>query len=200
MRNLNLYQVQRRRQGGPRPRQMLLVVLVAALLVAAHLGWQLWQVQGLKARLADAERAAAAEEALLADERARFRPQEADPLLPKQLAGAQLRNQQLQRLVEHLRLLAAQHQKGFAEALDALAEQHPTQGLWLTGILLEDGGRELRLEGRSQDQQQLPAYLQALGRAPAFAGREFAHFSAQREAQQPFAFVLSSRPAEEVRP
>lgn len=199
MQNVNLYQVQRRQRGGPRVQHMLAVAMAAGLLATLHLGWHLWQVQSLKARLVMADRAAAAEQALLDEEQGRFREPQADPQLPGQVASAQFRNQRLQRLAEHLRLLAAQHQRGFADVLDALAEQHPAKGLWLTRIELEDGGQQVRLEGLSLDQGQLPAYLQALGQAPVFAGREFAHFSAAREQQQPFSFVLASRqPAPEA--
>jgi len=197
MQNLNLYQHQRRRQAGPRPRHMLQALLVAFGLALLHGGWQLWQVRDLQAQLQQAEALAQSEEQLLAGEQAVFREPQLDPQLPLQVASAQERNRQLQRLADYLRLLAQQHQQGFADPLVALSEQHPAQGLWLTRIAFTDGGRHLRLEGRSSDQQALPSYLQALGQAPAFRGRQFAHFSAKRTAAEPFDFVLSSQAADQ---
>ena len=55
MQNLNLYQTQRRRHTGPRPRHMLLALLVALVLALLHGGWQLWQVRDLQAQLQQAE-------------------------------------------------------------------------------------------------------------------------------------------------
>lgn len=47
-------------------------------------------------------------------------------------------------------------------------------GLWLTGLALADGGRNLEIRGRVLDQSLLPAYLRRLESEPIFRGRHFA--------------------------
>lgn len=196
MQNLNLYQRPRLRRPGPSPRNMLQATLALLLLGTLHAAWQAWQLHAMSRQLAETERAAQEQEQRLGDERSAFREPQHNPSLPAELVASQEQNLQLQRLLDHVRLLGDLHQKGFADALAALAEQHPAQGLWLTRIVLGEGGRQLQLSGQARAQELVPAYLQALGRAPVFAGREFARFSVRREQEGVFAFELSSYPAE----
>jgi len=56
MQNVNLYQRERRQQGGPRPRQLLLGACVLALALASHAAWQGWN---LKQRASDRQLAEA---------------------------------------------------------------------------------------------------------------------------------------------
>ncbi|WP_371324854.1 PilN domain-containing protein [Dechloromonas sp. ZY10] len=48
------------------------------------------------------------------------------------------------------------------------------EGMWLTGLAIMDGGRDLEIRGRVLDQSLLPAYLRRLENEPAFRGRRFA--------------------------
>jgi hypothetical protein len=97
------------------------------------------------------------------------------------------------RLIAYLQLLSSQRTSGFVAPLLALAENHPASGLWLSGISLREGGVHMRLQGLSQDQELLPAYLQRLGQSPVFSGREFARFDVQRGDDQLLHFDLSSQ-------
>ena len=45
MQNLNLYQLERTQQSGPRPAQMLLGLGVMLLLCLGHASWQAWQLR-----------------------------------------------------------------------------------------------------------------------------------------------------------
>jgi Tfp pilus assembly protein PilN len=53
-------------------------------------------------------------------------------------------------------------------------------GVWLTRIQFDRGSRVLQLEGRARDARLLPAYLQSLGRQPAFQGMPLAAVEAAR--------------------
>jgi signal peptidase I len=109
------------------------------------------------------------------------------------------------------RIMGSEPERG-----DVVVFRHPTRGvdfikrviglpgdtvqvrggrLWLNGIHLAEGGTQLRLQGRSQNQELLPQYLEALGRSPVFKGREFARLDVQRGADRLLDFDLSSRPA-----
>lgn len=197
MQNINLYQRERRRGGGPRPRQMQ---LGAALLVAAlsiHGAWQGWQLHAARVVARLAEQQAIQAEATLEAIKADFREPRLDPKLPQQLAEHEAENHELERLADHLKALDAQRSSGFAALLQGLADRHPPQGLWLTQIRLHSGGDDLALRGLTQDQELLPLYLQSLGQSTAFRGRNFAHLDLQRDGQDLLRFRLSSQAVEQ---
>ena len=181
MQNVNLYQRERRQQGGPRPRQLLLGACVLALALASHAAWQGWN---LKQRASDrqlAEAQAVSAEAQLAAFKANYREPTLDTRLPAQ---REAENRQLQRLATHLRALDGQLRSGFAPVLTALADRHPPRGLWLTRIRLQAGGSDMLLRGLSQDQELLPLYLESLGRSKTLQGREFGSRLASRAAEE----------------
>lgn len=195
MQNINLYQPpQGAADGRPRPRLLALAGLLLALAILADGAWHAWRLQQLQAELAASRQAAEQAEAALAERRGSFREPQADPRLPLQLAALEADNRQLQRLDGHLQGLLAERSGGFSGALDALAERHLV-GIWLDTIRLEQGGRELLLEGASQQAELLPGYLDSLGRSPAFAGRQFARFDLDRDAAGVLRFRLASQAA-----
>lgn len=193
--NLNLYQPLRPAADG-RPSRALLLLAALALLLGILLdgAWQLWRLYSLDSRLVQAERAAAQAEAELASARQAFREPQADPRLPQRLAEVERDSRELQRVAEYLRVLQAERSAGFSPALDALAERH-LAGVWLSAIRLEQGGRDLLLEGASQQPALLPDYLNSLGRSPAFAGRQFARFDLDRDDAGVLRFRLASQAA-----
>nr|WP_298164756.1 PilN domain-containing protein [uncultured Pseudomonas sp.] len=193
MQNLNLYQVERKRRGGPRRSQMLLGLAALTLLCGLHAAWHGWQLHKGAARLAQAENQAQRQEDLLAAAKASFVEPQLDSRLPAELSAREADNRQLQQMIGYLQVLASQRSIGFVAPLQALADHHPPSGLWLTAINLEAGGSQLRLRGRSQNQELLPEYLQRLGRSAVFKGREFARFDVRRGDDQLLQFDLSSR-------
>lgn len=68
---------------------------------------------------------------------------------------------------------------GFSGALEGLGRQR-LQGLWLTRIVLADGGREMRLHGNSQDAALVPRFIQQLGVEAGFQGRGFRQLRMER--------------------
>lgn len=193
MQNLNLYQVVCKRRSGPQRLQMFAALGVLALLCVVHAAWQGWQLRQGAVRLELAEVAAQEQEARLAAASSNFVEPQLDSRLAGELTAREIDNQQLQRLIGHLQVLASQRNNGFVAPLQALAQQHPQSGLWLEAISLSDGGQQIRLQGCSQDQELLPQYLQRLGQNSVFQGREFARFDIQREGDQLLRFDLSSR-------
>lgn len=193
MQNLNLFQVERTQQSGPQRAQMLLGLGIVLLLCLAHGSWQAWQLHQGAQRLAQVQAQAQEEEAELATARGSFVEPKLDERLPEELTARERDNRELQRLIAYLLLLGSQRSAGFVAPLTALTEQHPQSGLWLSGISLREGGRQIRLQGRSQDQELLPQYLQRLGQSAVFSGREFARFDVQRGDDQLLHFDLSSQ-------
>lgn len=193
MQNLNLFQVERKQRSGPRVRHMLMGLAVVLLLCVVHASWQVWQLQASAQRLAHVQTQAQELEARLEAANGSFIEPQLDEQLPLELSVKERDNRELQRLIGYLQLLSSQRTSGFVAPLLALTEQHPESGLWLNGISLQDGGRHMRLQGRSLDQELLPAYLQRLGQSPVFSGREFARFDVQRGDDQLLHFDLSSQ-------
>ncbi len=197
MQNLNLYQVERPQQDGPQPEYLLLGLGLLLLLCLGHAVWQGWQLYSKGQHLRQLEAAAQTQEAELTTAQASFVEPKLDARLPRQLADQESQNRQLQGLITYLQTLDEQQRVGFAAPLQALAEQHPPGGLWLMGIQISDGGSQIRLQGRSRNQELLPRYLDALGASPVFSGREFARMDIQRGEDQVLEFDLSSRPVDQ---
>ncbi|WP_312924162.1 PilN domain-containing protein [Stutzerimonas nitrititolerans] len=197
MQNINLYQREGRRGGGPQAGHLLSGCLLIVVLLVVHGAWQGWQSHAAGEAASLAEQQAAQAQARLDVVKADYREPVLDARLPTQLAEQEAENRELQRLADHLQALDAQRSSGFSPLLQALADRHPPRGLWLTHIRLQAGGSELALRGLSQDQELLPLYLQSLGQSSAFSGREFARFDLQRDEQDLLRFLLSSRAGKE---
>lgn len=197
MQNINLYQPERQRSGGPRPWHMLAGLAVVLLVMLSHGLWAGWQLHRGTQMVVEAERQAQALETQLAARQASFREPQLDPRLPEQLAALEAGNRQMQRLATYLQQLDTERSEGFVPLLAGLAERHLPSGLWLTHIRLRDGGTVLGLEGLSQRQELLPQYLNSLGQDAAFQGREFARFEVRREDNGLLRFQLASQPDEE---
>jgi len=196
MQNVNLYSQEKSASAGPGRRQMLglaAAFLVICALHASYAAYQLWQGGG---KLRVAEQAAVLAEQQLADQQAVFVEPVLDPQLPLDLAKQQEANQQLQRLVDYLKLLSSQQSAGFVAPLQALSERHPPEGLWLSRIELLKGGEALRLQGLVLDQELLPLYLHSLGQSEVLRGREFARFDVRRNPEGMLTFTLSSTPVQ----
>lgn len=193
LQNLNLYQPQRAaRDGRPQRWQMLLGAALLVLAVAADGVWSYWRLARMQEQAAAAAQAAGQAEEALAEAQRSFREPQPDPRLPQRLAALEASNRQLQQLADHLQQLLRERSGGFSPALDALAERH-VAGVWLQQIRFEQGGSELLLEGFGQSPALLPGYLDSLGRAPAFAGRQFARFDLDRDEAGVLRFRLASR-------
>lgn len=193
MQNLNLYQVERQQRSGPQRMQMLVLLGVLLFACLLHGAWQAWQLHAAGELLHQAEQSAQEKETLLAAAKASYVEPTLDTSLPAKLMVQEAENRELQRLITYLGVLAGQQRSGFVAPLQALSAQHPQGGLWLSGIALGEGGSQMRLQGISQHQEDLPRYLERLGQSPVFRGREFARFDVQRGDDQLLHFDLSSR-------
>lgn len=109
-------------------------------------------------------------------------------------------------LLDMLGRVVVQHNDNFSSALVALARQR-SDGLWLTRINLSASGRAMTLEGRTQQGESVPQYLQKLRDEPAFAGRTFSLFnlslddelSGEKQAG-PLSFSLKSEANDQFKP
>ena len=141
----------------------------------------LWGLAGMDAaRLAHAERAQAAQLAQIQAEMT---------TLTQQVTGRKP-SAQLQEELRNLEaLLGARNQvmatlasgrlgdtRGVSEYLRAFARQS-TEGVWLTGLRIAQGGNDIVIEGRTLDADLVPLYLQRLRRESALRGHGFESLS-----------------------
>lgn len=68
----------------------------------------------------------------------------------------------------------------FTDSLKGLGRA-TTEGVWLTGIRLNQGSGRIALEGKALDAARVPALMAALGRQPQFAGTAFATLDIRRD-------------------
>ncbi len=68
--------------------------------------------------------------------------------------------------------------EGFSEFLIAFARQ-TQEGLWMVGLEMAEGGRDITLEGRTLNPDRLPAYIRGLNGEPVLRGRSFAALNVQ---------------------
>lgn len=68
--------------------------------------------------------------------------------------------------------------EGFSEFLRAFARQ-AQDGLWMVGLQMAEGGRNITLEGRTVTPDQIPGYIRALNNEPTLRGRSFEALNVQ---------------------
>lgn len=77
-----------------------------------------------------------------------------------------------ERVREALESGALGSSEGFAEFLRAFARQ-ARDGLWMVGLQMAEGGRNITLEGRTVNPDQIPGYIRGLNNEPMLRGRSF---------------------------
>ena len=165
-----------------------MAVALAAFAVACGL---LWALAGLDAaRLARAESAQGAQLARIQAEMT---------ALTQQVTGRKP-SAQLQEELRNLEaLLGTRNQvmatlasgrlgdtRGVSEYLRAFARQS-TEGVWLTGLRIAQGGNDIVIEGRTVDADLVPLYLQRLRRESALRGHGFESLSVSQPQAAPTA-------------
>lgn len=109
-------------------------------------------------------------------------------------------------LLDMLGRVVVKRSDNFSSALVALARQR-SDGLWLTRINLSASGLAMTLEGRTQQGELVPQYLQKLRDEPAFAGRTFSLFNLSIDEKMlnekqagPLLFSLKSEASDQFKP
>ncbi|MCG5514371.1 PilN domain-containing protein [Ectothiorhodospira shaposhnikovii] len=194
--SINLYRIH---NPGPRVwislRNMLLLALILALVLAVHTGLQTREATLLNQSLADMR----ARERQLQEDLQRLRelipPQTRADNLQADIDAMTARRERLERSIEVLQLHLPRAGVDLRAPLQALDRSNQS-GLWLTGVTLDDQGRGLRLEGRALASRLVPAYLDRMTREPALAGLRFHQVRVQQaENESPgVQFVISTRP------
>jgi Tfp pilus assembly protein PilN len=165
--NITLY-------AGGRKRRLLFsragvfaLVVLAIATVAVFWVLDTRRRDALRSATRDAERAAAHLE-----QRVAAAPKAAQRL-EAELDAAEAEVTALEAVASRLGSGALGRTTGFTRPLRALARGN-TEGVWLTGVHLDNRGGQIALEGKALDAARVPAFIERLRRAPQFAGTDFA--------------------------
>ncbi|MCA1856238.1 PilN domain-containing protein [Massilia oculi] len=102
-----------------------------------------------------------------------FAPRKKSAELAAELAQAETQLAALQRISGVLERGELGDTSGYSEYLRALARQS-LDGLWLTGLGISTGGREISIRGRALDPALVPTYIGRLTSEAALRGKAFA--------------------------
>lgn len=196
MQNINLYQPEDAGRVLLFSSASMVLALAAVLIVMGLLSaFGAYSAGRAEARLAEAEqRREQAVKALENLEKAPGSPQE-EASLREAITRLEGEREDRRVALEGVTGLSMDIEGGLAEPLAALSRQHRPQ-LWLTDIRI--GRQGLRLQGSTNDQQQIADYLERLSKEPVFRGTRFRSMRVERMepgAGGRFHFELSSEAA-----
>ena len=156
-----------------------LLVLVGGIAALASYGQV--QTASLQAQAQAGAAQLERKQARLASVNAEFAPRQKSKEIDAEIADAQaqllaLRN--ISRVIERGELGDT---AGYAGYFKALARQS-VAGLWLTGVTVSGGGRDIGIRGRTTDPATIPGYLARLTGEPLMQGKSFASLSISQPA------------------
>lgn len=196
---VNLYQpILRRERRVFSAQAMLIALAVAAFGLALIYGYGRWQVGALEERLDHLAAQRESARARLAKLDRALPPGQQSELLKQEIARVERQLEAQRRLLGAVERGALGNARGFSAHLEGLARQR-VQGLWLTALRIGEGGRSVRLDGRTLAPERVPKLVQQLSAERAFAGLHFNALRMERpdEPSAPVDFVLATAAEDE---
>lgn len=153
---------------------LVLASLLAVLLVSLGSAAARWQAasqdvqaKSINSQLISARNAFAALTTSISERKA-------DPALVNEVREMERNLQAVQGALALLGNMTGQHERPVVGNMMQAFFRAGIDGLWLTGFVVSEGGKQLEIRGRMTDQALLPGYLRRLEAEPAFHGRRFA--------------------------
>ncbi len=201
MQQINLYQpIFRKQKKVFTAVAMLQVTAFVFLVLTAIYAYNWWQLQPFEQQI---KRATAEHQQLqqqVSDLRAQAKKDTKSQLLEdevKKLRRELTRKREVNAMLSEGRF---GNQAGFSSLWEGLARQH-IEGLWLTSVRLEKGGRQMMLSGRTISAELVPMYIQKLSSEEAFSGLSFNVLELNRDEDNPsvIRFNLGTSQGDKVR-
>ncbi|MFZ2268432.1 MAG: PilN domain-containing protein [Azonexus sp.] len=174
-RQINLFDPAfRKKKDWLSSQNLLLGSLLAVLVISLGAGMAHWSVTGRQqqAQSVNAQLLAARTAFLeLTNTLAARKP---DAALAAELVDTQSGLDAAQRALGLLRGMTVEGERPVVGEMMRAFARSALEGLWLTGFVVAEGGKQLEIRGRMADQALLPDYLRHLESEPVFAGRRFA--------------------------
>jgi len=105
-----------------------------------------------------------------------YPPARKDLELERRVQLLQSQREQKNRILQAMESREVGNSSGFSAYLEGLARRD-LPGTWLRRIVIDQGGRELVLEGSALSPEMTPQLIQNLGKEEIFAGLEFSHLT-----------------------
>ncbi len=177
---INLYQDEfRSRTEWLSGANLIKGVALLAVLLATYSGLIFMSFSGTSSTYAKAQHAQKELEAHLQTAREAYPPRAKDKRLAEQVAALEVELDTKRRVIDTLSERSFGNTDGFAEHFSALARQR-LDGLWLTTLVIDEGGTEVGIKGGTLEPELVPRYLQRLSAEQVFAGTEFKRLLMQR--------------------
>ncbi len=180
---INLLQDELRERKPVLPAIQLVLASAAAIVVMALVAfWMNHRLQAPRAELARLDAELQTRSAAVAQLATRLEAHKPDP-------GLALEARRLEERLDYLRRITAitiapGTGQRLSAYLEGLGRQRP-EGLWLTRIVVANGGTDVALGGSTLEPGLLPAYLESLGTEQAFAGLTFGDLVIARSSAEP---------------
>ena len=172
--------------------QGLAAILLAVIAFTGYSAYQAGRT-GREAQAAAARLKASQEKLVAMVEKTRPRP--ADKGVEEAIAQAAARLAASRQILGFVQKGQLDADASYAAVMRALARR-ATPGVWLTGLSLGDGGREMEIMGRALAPELLPAYIRSLGQESALAGKSLGSMTLRAPALPPSPAAGSPKPDE----
>ena len=130
------------------------------------------RLRAMKLQAATTDARLAARQQRLNEVRTQYAPRAKSTTLPAEIKAAELELSLLVNAGDTLKRGGFGDVRGFSGYLRALARQD-LEGVWLTDIVIGNGGATLSLQGNALQAELVPQYLQRLAQEPAMKGKTF---------------------------
>lgn len=197
-RQINLYDPGlRRRKNLLTAHNLVLATLLSVLVVALGAGVTRWTLASRAQSAASINTQLLAARAAFAAMTASFAARKADPVLAADVQTAEREVLAARSALDLLRGMSSEQAVPVVGEMMRAFSRASVEGLWLTGFVVSEGGRQLEIRGRLNDQALLPPYLRRLESEPVFQGRRFASLDMRGAAWVPPASNDAASPASE---
>lgn len=179
---INLYQPMFRRQEKVFSAMTMLQTICLFLVVLGIIYFYgQYQIKPLQAQLRKLNRDVSSLQGQVDRYREQVPPPARSQLLENEIARLERELQERRKIQVILEQQELGNAHGFSAYMEALAREH-VQGTWLTSVAINNGGRALKLQGKTLASELVPRYIQRLSNEDVLAGISFNVMELQRPA------------------
>ena len=174
-RQINLFDPAfRKKKDWLSSQNLLLGSMLAVLVIALGAGMARWSVASRQQQAQSVNSQLLAARAAFLELTNMLSARKPDAALAAELLETRNNLDAAQRALGLLRGMTAERERPVVGEMMRAFARSAVDGLWLTGFVVDEGGKQLEIRGRMADQALLPGYLRRLESEPVFAGRRFA--------------------------
>lgn len=151
---------------------MVPALAVLVLGIAALATYSQFKVAALEEQAVHSAQQLERRQARLQSAAAELAPRQKSAALEAEVALLESRVQALRQVGSFLQQGNFGNTQGYAEYFRAFARQH-MPGIWLTGLSIDHGGRDIAVEGRALNAEMVPGYIAKLSGEAVLRGRTF---------------------------